>query len=421
MFAGPDVTGPARPFESTRPLERASRGRPGTGARLVQPPGRAVWYVRFTDRSGRTKERSTGHRDRTEAEGALGRFDPAAGTFVPAAVEGRSAAARAAAGRVWQPEELKVSEAIARYLERRAARLASVRSISYAAERLLEFWGERPLAEITEESVAAYRQRRREGYDGRAGVKNATVNRELMVLRAAIRAVWRSGKLARLPGFPTVNAAPGRDETMSRAEVDRLLAAADDALPHLRLFTYLAIFTAARAGALLELTWDQIDFAHGRIQLNPPGRVQTAKGRAIVPIAGRLAPVLAEARAAAEQAGTLALPLVHWRGRAVKSVRRGFRKLAEAAGLATAGPAKVTPHACRHAAASIMAAAGISMDMIAQFLGQSKERTTRRYVHLLPDYLAPAVAALDGKPIRQLRVVGGAAVSLAIDNPGGPP
>jgi len=51
----------------------------------------------------------------------------------------------------------------------------------------------------------------------------------------------------------------------------------------------------------------------------------------------RLAPVLAEAHAAAETAGTLGLPLVHWRGRLVKSVRRGFRSLALAAGLPVTG------------------------------------------------------------------------------------
>jgi integrase len=42
-----------------------------------------------------------------------------------------------------------------------------------------------------------------------------------------------------------------------RKEADTLLEGAD--APHVRLFIVLALYTAARAGALLSLTWQQVD------------------------------------------------------------------------------------------------------------------------------------------------------------------
>jgi integrase len=248
------------------------------------------------------------------------------------------------------------------------------------------------------------------------------VDRELAILRAAVRAVWKAGKLTRLPGFPRVNSRPGRDIALSEAEADRLLAAADAAAPHLRLYVYTALFTAGRNGAILELGWDQIDLGlRPRIRLNPAGRRQTAKGRATVPMPDRLAAVLRQARTVAEQDGTLGLPLIHWRGRPVRSVRKGFRRVVEAAGLAVTGPARVTPHVLRHTAATFMAMRGVPLPQIAAFLGQTIQKTTEKYIHVTPDHLEQARAALDRESLRPRAVGGTLALALVVENEKGTP
>ncbi len=49
-------------------------------------------------------------------------------------------------------------------------------------------------------------------------------------------------------------------------------------------YTGLAINTGVRKGAMLDLKWQQIDFDRNMMNLNPVGRVQPNKRRAIVSV-----------------------------------------------------------------------------------------------------------------------------------------
>src|SRR3546814_4076317 len=57
--------------------------------------------------------------------------------------------------------------------------------------------------------------------------------------------------------------------------------------PHARLYVLLGLYTMARPSAILELTWDRVDFERRLIDLNPAGRKQTAKRRPVVKKIGR--------------------------------------------------------------------------------------------------------------------------------------
>jgi integrase len=87
-----------------------------------------------------------------------------------------------------------------------------------------------------------------------------------------------------------------------RREYDALIAACE--VPHLRLFVTLALATAGRASAVLELTWDRIDFERGQIQLKKHEVVTTLKrrrkGRPTVPMTDRARAALIEAYNARE-------------------------------------------------------------------------------------------------------------------------
>ncbi|MBI1207210.1 MAG: tyrosine-type recombinase/integrase [Azospirillum sp.] len=391
--------------------------RPASPPKLVWCEPRRRWYVRWTD-GGRTRERSTGCLGLADAEDWLGRFDARTGGFRPQTPEPTPEPARPVwdSRRRYTPEDLLITEALERYAAARGRRIRAKATACHAVERLVEFWQGLTIADITEETVADYRDRRETGADARTPVSPATVDRELAVLKAAVRAVHKAGKLTRLPGFPRQPKRDGRDFALSEDQRDRLLAAAETAAPHIRLFTWLAAFTAGRHSAILELTWDRVmlDRRQPMIVLNPVGRGQTAKGRATVPIPERLLPILKAARAAAETVGTLHLPVVNFRGKPVKSVRAGFRTLAERAGFQVAGPEKLTPHVLRHTAATIMAAHGVPLGEIAAWLGHSSERTTEKYRHWQPDHLQRGSAALDGREFRPhlavaagLRLIGG--------------
>lgn len=212
------------------------------------------------------------------------------------------------------------------------------------------------------------------------GRSDGTIRSELTYLRAALR--WHdphTKAVIELPPNP-----PPRERYLQRAEYTRLLNAAND--PHVRLFIILALATAGRMTAILELTWDRVLFDDGVIRLGLGGE-KRRKGRANVPLT-------ASARAALEQAYTVRTcdHVIEYAGRPVLNIRKGFATAA-----ATAEVHGCTPHVLRHTAAVWMAEAGVPMAEVAQYLGHTDSRLTERvYARFSPTYLRRAAAALDG-------------------------
>lgn len=209
---------------------------------------------------------------------------------------------------------------------------------------------------------------------------DGTIRSELTYLRAALR--WhdpRTKAIIELPPNP-----PPRERYLQRAEYVRLLNSAND--PHVRLFIILALATAGRMTAILELTWDRVLFDDGVIRLALGGE-KRRKGRANVPITSM-------ARTALEQAVAIRTcdHVIEYAGRPVLNIRKGFATAAVAAGVPWC-----TPHVLRHTAAVWMAESGTPMAEIAQYLGHSDSRLSERvYARFSPAYLRKAASALDG-------------------------
>jgi integrase len=211
------------------------------------------------------------------------------------------------------------------------------------------------------------------------GAGAGTVHTELTFLRAAL--TWHrkdmAGALIELPSKP-----PPKSRHLTRPEYLRLLEAAKT--PHVRLFIILALATAGRMTAILELTWDRVDFDRGVIALGE-GELRR-KGRATVPMTDRARAALMEAAKA-----RTSRYVIEYGGEKVGKIRKAFAAAADAAGLAW-----VTPHVLRHTAAVWMAEAGTPMPEIAQYLGHSDERTTFRiYARYSPQHLRRAAGALE--------------------------
>jgi integrase len=160
---------------------------------------------------------------------------------------------------------------------------------------------------------------------------------------------------------------------------------AADCQPHIRLAILLMLTTAGRVSAILDLTWDRVDFERGKVDLRLSATAPR-KGRAVVPMNATLREALLEARP-----GAMTRHVVEWGGRRVFSIKNGF-----AAAVRSAGLSDVTPHVLRHTAAVHMAVAGVGMERIAQYLGHSSVQTTRTvYARFAPDHLLDAAAVLD--------------------------
>jgi integrase len=212
-----------------------------------------------------------------------------------------------------------------------------------------------------------------------AGVADGTVIKDLGVLKAAIRWAGKAeGAKFELPPTP-----PPRDRYITRQEVQRLVDAAE--LGHVKLFITLAWCTAGRHSALLELTWDRVDFEKRRVRLATDAQ-HGRKGRATVYINDWLLPALQ----AAYEARTSEF-VIEWGGSPLKSIKRSFAAAARKAGLAD-----VTPHILRHSSACAMARAGVPIEEIAKYLGHSSTKVTySTYLKYTPDYLSKAAKALE--------------------------
>lgn len=229
---------------------------------------------------------------------------------------------------------------------------------------------------LTKERCRFYAARRRA-----EGRKDGTIIRELGTLRAALVWAQRERWIADAPHVEKPRQPPPRDRWLTRAEATRLIDAA--LAPHVRLFLQLALYTAGRAGAILDLTWDRVDLRGGRVDL---GRTQGGKGRAVVPIPAPLLTALWEARE-----GATCPYVVEHGGKRVGSVKTGARAAARRARLPG-----VTPHILRHTAATWMVLRGVPIEEVARYLGHSDSRITERvYGKHTPEYLSRAARALE--------------------------
>lgn len=285
-------------------------------------------------------------------------------------------------------------------------------SARFSYDKLLPFFGSMAIKDVGPGDVREYVRQRRVGIIGRPS-KDHTISRELSVLNAAFSHDWKEKRLAladkpfiKLPGR-----SPPRDRWLTYAEAERLIAAAKDSkdphtpeklTPRIYRFVMLAIETASRKTALLELQRKQVDLKHGLIYLNPTGRQQTNKRRPQVAISSRLRPILEQTLLHIPDKPE-AFVLDH-----DGEIRTAFENAVVRAKLGTRDDngncvSDVTPHVLRHTKATWMAQAGVDMFKIANVLGDSVQTVTKTYAHHHPDYQRDAVEVGPGAPL--LRVV----------------
>jgi integrase len=275
-----------------------------------------------------------------------------------------------------KPTGETVGEIVAAYLDDKDKTAIRARDLRGSWKQAEATFGHLRPDQITRELCRAYRDQRY-----RQGRMPATVRKELEVVRAGLNFFKAQGAVFELPPQPRP-----KDRYLSKAEARRLVAAARR-FHHVRAFIVLSLTTAARQSALLELTWDRVDFRTGRVSLSLGDDMDEArKRRANVPM-NRRARMYLEALHRARTSDYV----IEWGGHRVLSIKKGFRAACDRAGLSD-----VTPHVLRHTAASWMAMAGVPMLEISRYLGHSSVAVTERvYAKLHPDYLKTASAALD--------------------------
>lgn len=311
---------------------------------------RGGWYAYWRDDSGKPRRTALRTKDRQEAERGL--------------VDFQSSLRRKA---------VTCAEIVDAYLADKPA-MASADRVRFAWKRLAPVFGHLRPDQVDRPLCRAYALQRR-----RMRAQDGTILKELSVLRAALR--WHDRATPALIEMPP--APPPKSRHLSREQY-RALREAARSTAHLYLFVVLAYTTAGRAAAILELTWDRVDFAAGVIRLGAGER--RAKGRATVPMTDSARTALTVARE-----GAICDAVIEYGGRPLASVKRAF-----AAAAARAGVPWCTPHVLRHTAAVHMAESRVPMAEISQYLGHSSTAVTERvYARFSPDFLRRAASALE--------------------------
>lgn len=286
--------------------------------------------------------------------------------------------AEARAREIWDRLTAAPSERVAdlwpRYVKDRTGDGARADRFAAHWSALAPAFGHRLGKAITREDCRAYAAQRR-----KLGYAPSTIKTDLELLRACLR--WHYGAEAPQIWIPPASAP--RDHWLTKEEAAKLVDAAET--PHIKLFLILGLATGARASAILDLTWDRVDFAQGTIDYRPAGREVTNKRRTVVPMNGR-------ARAALEEAHRARLTdhVIEWADKPVASVKKAVERLSKRTGI------KVSPHVLRHTCAVWMAQDNVPMQMISQYLGHTSLRMTEQvYARYSPSFMRDASAATE--------------------------
>lgn len=229
--------------------------------------------------------------------------------------------------------------------------------------KLKRFFGDVPLTAIKTEDIEKYKGSRR------SLVKEATINRELTVMKVLLKkaVIW---------GYARHN--PAKDVRLYKEELipvriltpeerQRLIAACPKSL---RPIVVMALKTGMRKGEILNLRWEHVDLAHQIINVT---HTKSKKLRA-VPIHPELEEFLRALPRGSEY-------VFHdQNGERLKD--EGKFWIDFVASRNAAGLGDLTFHALRHNFASELAAKGADLRTIQEYLGHSSLMLLQRYAHV---------------------------------------
>jgi integrase len=322
-------------------------------------------YV-FWSEGGRSYRRSTRTTDRAEAEEWLAHF----------ILEKEAPPVR-------KRHEMPIDLAFEDYLAEHGPALANKKRPEMSHRKMLEYFGTATVDALTPQAVRGYINWRKE-----CGLKNNSIRRELSDLRAALNHQVYEGRLETAPKFRMPPKDPPKDRWLTVTEAAALYTAAD--AHWLRLFIDIALRTAQRKGAIMELQWEQVKFDEKLIYFNPSGRRQTIKRRAIVPMSAGLYGILRHESKRKSRKTNYVIES-NWGPIRGGSMLKSFRAAGKAAGFGR----DVTAHTLRHTAASWAAQRRVDHWMIRRLLGHTEANMTERYMHHDKDYLKEIVDVLD--------------------------
>ncbi len=311
-----------------------------------------TWWVRFTAPNGQRIQRSSGTRDKLEAQEYHDRLK-AELWKVQKLGEKRS--------RLWE-------EAVLRWLretEHKASHMDDKMSLRWLDTHLQGKYLDQITRDVMDEVTAARKAE---------GVSNATVNRTIQVARAILRKAEREwGWLDKAPVIRFLPEPKRRIRWLTKEEAAKLVAELPEHLAEMVRFT---LATGLRASNVTGLEWNQVDIGRRVAWIHAD---QAKAGKAIpVPLNVGAMAVLSR------QVGKHPTRVFTFKGRPISQAGRGAWKKA----LVRAGIENFRWHDLRHTWASWHVQAGTPLNVLQELGAWESVEMVRRYAHLAADHLA---------------------------------
>ena len=335
---------------------------------LYQRPNSAKYWAAYYDTAGRRVRVSTGTDNREEAKRFL------------KLREGKVAEGAPIPPRLDRISFDELRDNLMTYY-RTTGRWKHLDDAERRLAHVTRFFGGRRAVTITPDLIRAYaEQRQRETVPGtKRPVSPATINRELAMLRRALRLGARDGKVMHVPAVELLRESAPRagfvDEAQSRTLL-RLLR------PDLRVVVALAYTLGWRVRSeVLPLQRRHVDLEAGTVRLDP-GTTKNREGRvAYLPpaVASLLAEQLGRVDALGRTLGRI-IPAVFphlagpHRGEPIAEFRKAWRVACRKAGL----PGLLV-HDLRRSAVRNMERAGVPRSVAMKVTGHKTESVYRRY------------------------------------------
>jgi integrase len=337
-----------------------------------RPKGSRIYWISFTDESGRRTRESTGTADKREAE----------------SLEARRREAVRRVTKFGEKVDRTYDEVLAAYLKATTNKRSHDRDLTSAAHLTPHFTG-RSMRSLGASDIKAYKAMRKAHV--RSGVarppSDLTVSKELLLLSGAIR--YCNAEL----DWDIPNPVTGRAKQPRKRKTPRWLTLpeAQDLLdaamrvkraPHLRDFIELALATGMRKDEILGLEWRRVSEENRSVWFEGD---DTKNGRSqSIPLNETALAVLKRRRTWIRAKGMEESPWVFPSrkkpGARILNVKTAFREACRIAGIKNA-----SPHTTRHTFTSWMVQSGEDLRKVAGVLRHEDIRTTMLYAHLAPN------------------------------------
>lgn len=331
-----------------------------------RPKGSGIWWTEYYDENGRRHREKAGPKSLALDLYRKRKTAVKEAEFFPELVAKRRRA------------ELLFSTVMQDYLDVALKQHRSPTHTRIYGQRWIEYFKDRTLESITGEEIDKWMARTLA-----KGLKPATVNRALVVLKRCINLAVRDGKLkvnpfaqGRVKRLVENNAV---DRQLSEEEEERLERVFP---PEHWTIVLVAIYAGPRMSELFSMEWSWVDLAN-KVLTVP--RSKHGKKRRV-----RLSADLVEALSTLPSRGVSKYVFPSETGKTPMNTSN-FRKRVFNPALKAAGIENFTFHCLRHTFGSRLVMAGVPLSTVQELMGHKTITMTQRYAHLAPAHLQDAV------------------------------